>query len=396
MNPHYFSEEELKLLRIDLYTAYYDCRRHKRGTCNALQFELNLEQEVERLYNEIVLGNYNIGRSTAFIVYEPVQREIFAANFRDRVVHHYLINKLEPIFERVFIYDSYSCRKGKGTHFGVKRVSKFIRSCSQNYTKDCYILKVDIQGFFMNIDKAMLNRKLAQLIEKHYQGFDKSLILDLVNNLVRYNPVPNCVIKGSRKDWEGLPDSKSLFRTQGEVGILIGNLTSQIFANFYLNDFDQYVKRSLKMKYYGRYVDDMVLVSTNKEELKAVAKHIGNYLNKELSLNLHPRKTYLQHYTKGVEFLGIIIKPYRLCVGKRIQKNINRTFTQDYKQVFDDNEVKHEQKINHWLSSANSYLGMCKHYNNYRLRQKMCNKLLDSPLGLDVEGYRMVSFAEGR
>ena len=113
-------------------------------------------------------------------------------------------------------------------------------------------------------------------------------------------------------------------------------------------------------------------------------------------MNLHPRKTYLQHYTKGVEFLGIIIKPYRLCVGKRIQKNINRTFTQDYKQVFDDNEVKHEQKINHWLSSANSYLGMCKHYNNYRLRQKMCNKLLDSPLGLDVEGYRMVSFAEGR
>lgn len=242
MNPHYFSEEELKLLRIDLYTAYYDCRRHKRGTCNALQFELNLEQEVERLYNEIVLGNCNIGRSTAFIVYEPVQREIFAANFRDRVVHHYLINKLEPIFERVFIYDSYSCRKGKGTHFGIKRVSKFIRSCSQNYTKDCYILKVDIQSFFMNIDKAMLNRKLAQLIEKHYQGFDKSLILDLVNNLVRYNPVPNCVIKGSRKDWEGLPDSKSLFRTQGEVGIPIGNLTSQIFANFYLNDFDQYVK----------------------------------------------------------------------------------------------------------------------------------------------------------
>jgi len=390
MNPYGLNKRERTSLRAAIFEAYFDCRRHKRGTCNALRFELNLEQEVQSLYQDIVSGKYVIGRSCAFIVYKPAQREIFAADFRDRVVHHYIINKLEPIFERLFIYDSYSCRKGKGTHFGASRVAGFIRSCSQNYKQDCYVLKVDIQGFFMNIRKDLLIEKLETIILKHYKGFDKELLLAITRQVVSYNPVPNCVIKGSTDDWQGLPESKSLFRTEGRDGLPIGNLTSQVFANVYLNDFDQYVKRELKMQYYGRYVDDCVFVHSSKEHLKDVKQKIGDYLSSKLGLTLHPKKHYLQHYTKGVQFVGVFIKPYRQYVGRRIQKNMNRTFVNDYRTVFANNENEYSENLKHWLSSANSYLGICKHYNTYRYRQQLCKYLDGNPVGIHFnEAYEI-------
>jgi len=145
---------------VDLFEAYEGCRRHKRNTANAIAFELDYEQNLVELCEEINNGIYQPGKSIAFIVDRPVKREIFAADFRDRVVHHLIINKLNALFEKEFIGDSYSCRKGKGTHKGIKRLDGFIRQCSQNYSRDCWILKLDIKGFFMSIDRQRLYHRL--------------------------------------------------------------------------------------------------------------------------------------------------------------------------------------------------------------------------------------------
>lgn len=152
----------------ELFEAYYECRRNKRGTANALAFELDYESNLLALYEEIQNGIYKIGKSIAFIMDKPVKREIFAGDFRDRIIHHYIIHKLNPTFEKVFIHDSYSCREEKGTLFGIKRVDSFIRGASENYTRDAYILKLDIEGFFMNIDRTILLSQIRRIIDTNY------------------------------------------------------------------------------------------------------------------------------------------------------------------------------------------------------------------------------------
>lgn len=381
-NVYRLNERECRKFRNDLFVAYYDCRRHKRNTCNAMNFELELESNLDWLYRDVLQGNYTIGRSCAFIVDHPVKREIFAADFRDRIIHHYIIAKLEPIFERLFIYDSYSCRKGKGTHFGVGRMDHFMRSCSENYTRDCYVLKLDIQGFFMSIRKEILHSKIEKMISKHYRGFDKQLLQDLCRQVIMHNPVPECLVKGSRNDWNGLPESKSLFRSGGRIGLPIGNLTSQMFANMYLNDFDHFVKRTLKVKYYGRYVDDCAFIAPDRAELKEIIVAVREYLTDTLGLTIHPRKIYLQHYSKGFHFTGVIIKPYRKYVGKRIRRSMNRAFRENYRQMYVLDNEQFAQKREHWLASINSYLGISKHYNSYRFRMKLCERLRDNPAGI--------------
>jgi hypothetical protein len=351
---------------------------------NALLFEFHQETEIDRLYREILSGKYEIGRSRAFIVFEPVQREIFAADFRDRVVHHYVIGRLEPYMERLFIQDSYSCRRGKGTHFGVKRIDHFIRSCSRNYTCDCYLLKIDIQGFFMNINKELLYLKVVEVIERYYHDFDRTILIDLCRKIILHNPVENCYIKGSREDWKGLPPSKSLFSSGGKKGLPIGNLTSQIFANLYLNDFDQYVKRNLKFAYYGHYVDDCVLVDCDKRLLSASIKHLSDYLYTTLGLRIHPNKIYLQHYTKGVVFAGIYLLPYRKYAGKRIKHKMHKAMINQYLAAYvEDNEMM-MANLRQWVSAVNSYFGLCKHYQTYRLRKSLVERIsFRDPVGFD-------------
>ena len=153
----------------ELFEAYFKCRSNKRNTLNALAFEVDYEANLLKLCAEINNGTYQPGQSIAFIVNKPVKREIFAADFRDRVVHHLIVGKLNPLFEKAFIYDSYACRTGKGTHLGIQRVDRFIRECSHNYTTDCYVLKLDIKGFFMHINKAVLFAELQAFIQQQYQ-----------------------------------------------------------------------------------------------------------------------------------------------------------------------------------------------------------------------------------
>ena len=359
----------------ELFNAYYTCRGNKRNTHNALSFEVDYENNLVQLCNDLNNNNYEIGRSIAFIVKKPVIREIFAADFRDRVVHHLIINKLNPLFEKEFICDSYACRVGKGTHYGIKRVAGFIKNCSHNYTGDCYILKLDILGFFMHINRFILFERLEKFIQVKYQEPDKELLIQLCKEIIFNEPTQNCTIKGSTKNWEGLPNNKSLFHSAPGCGLPIGNLTSQVFANFYMNSLDHFIKYDMGIKYYGRYVDDFVIIHPDKEYLKMIIPLLTSYLSTSLQLTLHPKKQYLQHYTKGVRFLGTVIKPNRIYIGNRTKGNFYMAIQKQNKVV--ENNIIQLEQLNQFLSSMNSYLGIMKHYKTYRLRMGMLLKYLN-------------------
>jgi len=366
-----FDDIENNVIKVEeLFEAYYDCRKNKRRTINALSFEVDFEQNLVDLWREINSHKYCPGRSIAFIVTRPVLREVFAADFRDRVVHHLLINKLNHIFEAKFIDDSYSCREGKGTLYGVKKIAQYVQECSNNYTQDCYILKMDIKSFFMSIDKRILFRKIRELIVENYFEADKELIIELVYKVIFNNPEKNCYIKGKKSDWKGLPKSKSLFTTDFFKGLPIGNLTSQIFANYYMSSFDNYVKNDLGVKYYGRYVDDFVIVHKDKQFLIDIQVKLRNFMAEELDLMLHPKKVYLQHYTKGVKFIGAVIKPHREYIANRTKGNLYEKIDSYNNQIANDYKGM-KNNLDEVVSSVNSYLGFMIHYKSFNIRKKM-------------------------
>jgi retron-type reverse transcriptase len=366
-----FSHSDNDKVLTELFQAYFDARKNKRNTANAIRFEKHFERNIFELYDEIMDYQYKPRPGICFVVDKPVKREIFAADFRDRVIHHLLYNYLAPIFENLFIHDSYSCRKGKGTHYGIRRIDHFIRSCSNNYRNNCYILKLDIKGYFMNINRETLYDKVLKVLFKHRDKLEVNcnLLQFLLERVIFNDPTNNCIIKGKKSDWDGLPASKSLFQAGNQKGLPIGNLTSQLFGNVYLNDFDHYVKRDLGIKYYGRYVDDFVLIHPDKDCLKMLISNIDQYLEKELQLQLHPNKIYLQHFNKGVKYLGAVIMPHRIYIANRTKGNF-------YQAIGIQNKIAREHRPSQvektaFQSSMNSYLGIMKHYKSYKIRKSM-------------------------
>lgn len=196
-------------LLTDLFFAYFCARKNKRNTSNQLKFEIDYEKNLIELYHAITSRRYQVSPSICFVVDYPVKREIFAADFRDRVIHHLLFNYINSYLENDFIDDSYSCRKGKGTLFGIRRVEQFIKECSVNYTQDCYVLKLDICGYFMSINKKILRQQLYSIVDAicmqtdYSKSFDRDLILYLIDKILDDDPTCNCHIKGSKEDWIG-------------------------------------------------------------------------------------------------------------------------------------------------------------------------------------------------
>ena len=374
MQLQLFHHDDNGVILEDVFEAYYDCRKNKRNTENAVQFEMEYEKNLFQLYKELIYGDYRIGRSTAFIVTRPVKREVFAADFRDRVVHHYLINKLNPLFEMLFIENSFACRHGKGGHFGIQTIVGLIEKETNNYTRGAHILKLDVQGFFMNINRKLLYDRLVKFISERYFEDDKGLILSLVDLIVNHDSTLDCIVKGKYKDWEDLPHNKSLFHTPEGCGLPIGNYTSQVFANFYLHILDEFVTEKLGVKSYGRYVDDFILVHTDKDILLKAVVEIDQFLINDLNLVLHPKKRYLQEAKKGVEFLGVFIKPKRVLIGSRIKNGFYESIHEVNMML--DREVSGDA-IMHLIQSFNSYLGMMVHYSSYKLRRKMIFNNLD-------------------
>jgi hypothetical protein len=342
-----------------IYNSYLKARVHKKWKVNTLQFKYLQEINCFKLNKNILSKNYTIKPSLVFLAFKPVKREIFAGDFSDRIIHHLVYNKLNCFCDNLLINDCFSCRKNKGTDYGIKRVAKFFRKSSNNYQKESYVMKLDISGYFMNIDRDKLYHQNKNLVFKYYKHNKSEIntLLYLLKKIIFNDPTTNCHLKGSISDWQGLPKNKSLFYSKHNTGLPIGNLTSQLFGNLYLNNFDHFVKEKLKCKYYSRYVDDMIFVSPDKNYLLNLIPQIDNYLQKELGLSLHPKKIYVQNIKKGVPFLGMIIKPYHIIPGKRIRKNFF-------------NSLKLASQKQGSINTINSYLGMIKNYNSYNLRKK--------------------------
>lgn len=328
-------------LTQELWQAYLDARKGKRRTVDEHRFELNAMGGIIDLRESITRHYYKPGRGVAFIVHEPVIREIVAAPFRDRVIHHLLFNTCANWWDRRFLPDSYSCRENKGTLYGQKRLARHLRQVTENYTHPAFAVKLDIQGYFMSLNHHKLFERIAWGLDRQFyhtnlpdpendirchpddrDRFYRTLLY-LWHEIIFDHPMENIIIRGKPSEWKKLPPSKSLFHQPPNRGIVIGNLTSQLLSNIFLDQLDRFVHFDLGYKHYGRYVDDFfILVPMEKRDqlLRDVAV-IERYLKVELKLTLHPRKRYKQPVDKGIPFIGAVVYPGCIIPGKRTQKN---------------------------------------------------------------------------
>jgi hypothetical protein len=363
------------ILLHDLLEAYFKARKNKRNKKDQVEFEQNFESSLMGLHKQIVQREFKPQNYTAFVNKKPVIREVFAPSFRDRVVHHLLYKYLSEIYEPYFINDSYSCRVGKGTLYGVYRLKDMLYSCSNGYSKDCYVLKLDISGYFYNINKNILYKMCCGKMKKHFLK-DKYELVDYLLRKILFDDVIDGAVKISRlSDWKLLRKDRSLYNTPRDIGLPIGNLTSQLFSNIYMNEFDNFMKDDLDIKYYGRYVDDSVIVHKDKEFLKKLIKTSQNFLRNNLGLEIHPNKIYLQHYVKGVEFLGAFIKPNRVYAGSRIKGNFI-AFIVSINNILEEKTcILGKDEIMKIRATFNSYLGLLSKFNTFKLRVKCINML---------------------
>ena len=325
----------------ELWVAYNNARKGKRHTIDEHRFELNAIENLIDLRDSIIRRYYKPDRGVAFIIQDPVIREIVAAPFRDRVVHHFLYNVCYEWWDKRFSADSYSCRKNKGTLYGQKRLLHHIRQVTNNYQTPAFIAKLDIQGYFMSLNHQKLyNRIMWGLNQQFYHSrladHDNDIRCQLKDRNRLYatlqylwheiifdKPMENIAIRGKRSDWRKLPHNKSLFHQPDGQGIVIGNLTSQLLSNIFLDQLDRFVTFDLGYKHYGRYVDDFFIVvpMSQRAQLLRDVEVIRKYLYYDLGLTLHPKKHHYQPVDKGTPFIGAVIYPGFIIPGKRARRN---------------------------------------------------------------------------
>lgn len=307
-----------------LLKAWQEFLRDKKDRKDVILFQAKLMDNIFDLHNDLKNKIYTHGGYAAFNISDPKPREIHKATVRDRLLHHLIYQELYGYFDSQFIYDSYSCRLNKGTHRAINRFHVFHRKVSKNNTKTCWVLKCDIRKFFANIDHKILKKILEKYIK------DKDIIW-LLSRVI---------------------DSFSARQGLAEVGLPLGNLTSQLLVNIYMNEFDQFMKRKLKVEHYVRYADDFVILSEDKKYLEIILLQISNFLEKELKLQLHPDKVFIKTIASGVDFLGWVNFPYhrtlRTSTKNRMLKNLKR---------------------NPKEASLKSYLGMLSHGNAYSIEK---------------------------
>lgn len=302
----------------DLVQAYYDCRRRKRNTASARRYEQDMEINLLELYDDLIASTYRPGRSICFVVTRPKAREVWAADFRDRIVHHLLYNHIGPRIERSFIADSCACIPGRGTLYAAKRLESKIRSASQNWSKPVYYLKCDLANFFVAIDKQVLLEQLAaRIIEPWW--------LALAERILMHDPRENYEVRSPAHLFNRVPQHKRLTAQPAHLGLPIGNLSSQFFANVHLDALDQFAKHTLKARHYIRYVDDFVFLHESPQQLNEWLTQVEKFLPR-LGAKLNPTKTILQPVDRGVDFVGHVIKPWRRTTRKRsVAQALKRT-----------------------------------------------------------------------
>jgi len=328
----------------NLYRAYLKAIKCKRYKEYVLKFSYNLEKNLFLLQEELMSQNYHCGKYNEFIINDSKKRLIKAPDFRDRIVHHALCNTIEPIFDNSFVYDSYACRKEKGTHKAILRVKGFLKN-----KENIYCLQCDVKKFFASIDQNILKKLIKKKIA------DKK-ILRVVNEIIDSS--------FDHRVYENLFD----FRL---TGIPLGNLTSQLFANIYLNELDQFMKHKLKVKYYIRYMDDFLILGYNKERLWRQKKEISHFIQDNLKLDLHPKKCNIFDIKNGINFLGYrIFANYRLLKKDTVKRFLKRT--KIYREKVFYNQMtfqKFNQSIQSWFSYA-------KFGNSWGLRENLKDKYI--------------------
>lgn len=376
-----FSEQE----KIDWVLAYVDCCRSKMTTKQCTEYRMYAEEDLFILASQVKSRCYLPLQSVTFMVTKPKLREIFAAHFRDRIVQHWIIMKINPLIEQKFHQQgdvSYNCRKNFGTLKAIQNLEKGIEEVTQNYTKEAVIGKYDFKSFFMTINLDILWNKIEQFIRENYKGNDIEDVLYATKVTVYHRPQDNCVKRGVDL-WDQLDASKSLFNIKDKHGMPIGNITSQILANFYMSFFDQEVIDYCNAHggYYIRFVDDFIIVLPTVKELLEIERHIREWLPSQLEITIHKDKVYIQPARNGVKFIGSIIRPHRIYLANRTYGGFSTALLQAElvcKRITPYNFRKYTQSINHIYTTINSYLGFTRHNKSYNKKRSMfikCDKL---------------------
>ncbi|MBR2839732.1 hypothetical protein IKE82_00145 [Candidatus Saccharibacteria bacterium] len=354
----------------DLEDALYECflmaKRGKSDTVDEWNFETFWKENLQQLTKDIIKRRWKPGRSKAFVTHTPVDREIFAAWFRDRVVHHLLYAVVAPWWDKRFIYDSYSCRRNKGTDFGAERMQKFMRQVSRNGTRKAYVMKGDLSGYFMSLNRKKLYQKVMWGLKRQFpdRGWLYKLCAYLWREVIYDDPCTGAKMAGHPSDWDCLPHNKSLFHQPKGRGIVIGNLTSQLLSNIMLNEFDWWMFKKMGFKHYGRYVDDFYIIVTEEERELAfnMMHHEIPEKLRTLGLKMHPKKLYCQEVSHGCPFLGKMVRPFVLTPGKRYLKNMRKAF-RDYVEGRGTYET------------MQSYVGMGQHVASHAAMKKVVDRL---------------------
>lgn len=350
----------------DVYAAYYDCRKHKSSTHGYIEYSLNYISNNYQLYTELNSGAYRIGKSKAFCVTRPKLREVFCAAFRDRIVHHLLALKFGELLDAELTDKAYACRKGKGTDYGIDDVRAQIERVTDGYKREAWILKCDLQGFFMSIDRRLLFGLLERTIREKYKGENIEWWLNLWRMVVLHDPAENCIKVGDLTLWDNLPANKSLFTCGEGRGLPIGNLPSQLLANLLLADFDKLmIERLDDNGGYGRYVDDFVAIHTDRKALHVTLQWAREYLRTRLGLTLHPRKVSLQRASSGVRFTGVMIRPYRTLPSSRTTEHLFSVIDE-----FGECAKPSAEDLTRYVNRINSLLGLIAYRTSYNIRRR--------------------------
>ena len=340
----------------ELYQAYNLClknKKKKRGTYKFTNEELckNLIELIDKLNTH----TYEPKPSNCYVITEPALREIYAAQFSDRIVQHFYMNEIEDILEEELIEGCCSCRKGKGTDYALKLLRNFITKTSNYGRKNCYYLKIDLSGYFMSIDRKQVSDKFRNFIVEKYKGKHKELLLYLTPVIFENNPALNCRYKCNEEIRKKVPKRRKM-NPDSNYGMAIGNLTAQAASNLNLKESDEYVTKKLGLKQYVRYVDDIVIISDNKKKL---IKELANIVEKlkETNQKINMKKTKIDTAYHGVQFLGKVSYPYgyqkpgKQLIIRVCQKGKN---------------IKYDDKME-LLSKTNSQIGTLKKYNARKL-----------------------------
>ncbi len=359
-----------------IYMAYEDCMKRKGSSPSALQFSFALlAKELTRIVDDINGREYVHGNSSCFAITYPTAREIYAAQFRDRVVQHFFCQEVKPLLEKTFIDTTCSCRKKKGTDYALKKLREFVTKESDHGRRDCFYLKLDMNGYFMSIRREHVTRLMTELIEKEYHGDYKEELLYLAPIIYMNNPAKSRIMKTSWEIWSQIPERKRM-DPGGETGLAIGNITAQDGSNLNLNEFDHYCAEELGFEGYVRYVDDAAFVSGSKQKLLNALPLIERKLA-ESGQKLNLKKTKIDTAYHGIKFLGKMTYPYGY--QRMAKESAGRTM-----------KAAHKFKLNkNYLSRLNAQAGRTKHYACYGL-------MMDYIKALPPEAKKKVYFDEAK